>query len=348
MKTHFYDKGDTPMSTNINDLFIFKLNNKVRLIEKGLNEEIDATQYVYHYTSFKGLDGILRDGKNNPVFWFSRYDVLNDITEGCEIYDVFHAVVEELKSTNQIDSVFAELLDKVKKRDLYLFTEKKDNFMNPIDREIIPNTEYHSLPGVPYICCFSKDEDSLPMWNYYCKNGLYDAYNIGVKADRLINDSNSFGRGYIIKLFRVIYDKEKKKALIRGLLLDAYSVYKDKSSLHKGWQSYLINCITDFLNKYRFAFKKDCFKHENEYRAVLITPKKNIGESSELSVRFRDGYGMIIPYIEHEWKECNVYSVNLGPCEKSQKKYKKRILNDYLKSRNWLVEVGCSNIPVRY
>ena len=40
---------------------------------------------IYHYTSPQGLLGILQP--DNPVLWFSRYDALNDKTEGgCVIY----------------------------------------------------------------------------------------------------------------------------------------------------------------------------------------------------------------------------------------------------------------------
>ena len=50
---------------------------------------------ICHYTNIKGLTGIIRD--NGEVhFWFTRYDCLNDTSEGQYVIDLFKQVCDNL------------------------------------------------------------------------------------------------------------------------------------------------------------------------------------------------------------------------------------------------------------
>lgn len=78
-------------------------------------------QTLYHYTSPGGFDGILLNDNKTPTFWFSRYDCLNDITEGNNIKEIYRSVIDELLSYEDWDAVFSNHIRNVKPADQAFF-----------------------------------------------------------------------------------------------------------------------------------------------------------------------------------------------------------------------------------
>lgn len=94
---------------------------------------------IYHYTSIGGLEGILSDGKLR----FTNIKYLNDKDE-------------IIAGVDSLINIFDAKTEKDKKLISDIFDYSAQNF----------------------VCCFSLDQDSLPMWNYYTKEANNQGYNI--------------------------------------------------------------------------------------------------------------------------------------------------------------------------
>ncbi len=128
---------------------------------------------VFHYTSPDSLVEII----NAKQLWFSRFDCLNDTGEGKYIQEIYARVLDKLRSENQIDGDFLNKVEGVKPSYCRFFRQPGKQGTKSDDGVTV--YEGFDVTTKPYICCFSKEDDSLPMWNYYSKNGSYEGYNIG-------------------------------------------------------------------------------------------------------------------------------------------------------------------------
>lgn len=88
----------------------------------------DKSDTIYHYTSPQGLLGILEN--KQVVFWFSRYDCMNDISEGKNVLEVYNEVCEELTNEKKMDNDFVKAIKDIEIDDRELFiTYNEDNEM---------------------------------------------------------------------------------------------------------------------------------------------------------------------------------------------------------------------------
>ena len=60
------------------------------------------TGEIYHYTSPAGMQSILFGNSESIVLWASRYDCLNDASEGRVAMPVYQEVCDELKQHGDI------------------------------------------------------------------------------------------------------------------------------------------------------------------------------------------------------------------------------------------------------
>lgn len=102
---------------------------------------------IYHYTSIIGLEGIL----SNHKLSFTNIKYLNDKDEIIAGFD-------------SIAKAF-DISDDYRKRIIDAYSK--------IDKQT-------------YVCCFSLDEDSLPMWNYYTKEINNQGFNIEFDDKKLV------------------------------------------------------------------------------------------------------------------------------------------------------------------
>lgn len=288
---------------------------------------------VYHYTSPEGLMGILR--KRKLVLWFSHADYLNDMSEGKDILTQYQAVCKELRDKKQISDHIYQFLNRIepardrvgydKKRGCYqLSPEKKDT----------------------YICCFSWDKDSLPMWNYYTKGSRYQGYNIGLRFLSLESRSTDPALR-APEIYSVIYEEDKKQAILRTLietLTDCYQSAQEDLLGNDG--GYIRAWISQFLLAYRYVFKNNAFRHENEMRMVVQLPRY-----SDREVKFRAKEGLLIPYIEVEFHPLVFSEVTIGPLLEASTA--KATLSRFLETQGYARPGGRerifqSSIPIRY
>ena len=289
---------------------------------------------IYHYTSPSGLLGIM-NGDGPACLRFTSADYLNDKEEGKYIL----RVLEKAKRDYANGEPNAEVM-----RALDTITKVGDETLyRPIERHE-GASEVHLSRGKVYICSFSKDGDSLPMWNYYVKGNSYRGYNLGFDSGELLDEIQrdldtryNLARSVKIKLQEVIYDEEIQLNMIRKeiKLLDKYTSSE---------KEFKFACLMfmQSLARMKYIFKNPCFKHESEVRAFINWPDDN-----EEYLHFREGNGgVLVPYLEFMFGE-RLRSVTLSPLVNEElAEYSVKTL---LKNNGFSgIEIMKSTCPVRY
>ena len=249
---------------------------------------------IYHYTSLNSIKSILFDDKDieNITLWASRYDCLNDVSEGSIAQKVYLDICYELYKRKEINEELFEFLKEITETDKSLFYKEINN-----------TVKGQYLPNDRYITSFSLNGDSLAMWNYYSKGSKNEGCNIMMLASELYEGLLKTCNNKVVKIntYPVIYDKAKQKDIVRSFLKQALEFY----NIHK---NEIKNIISDFLLDCGLIFKSEHFKHEEEVRIIVDIPKSTsetaLGNNF-FEVKYRVSYGYIVPYIELKIpKEC--------------------------------------------
>lgn len=163
-----------------------------------------------------------------------------------------------------------------------------------------------------FMTSFSENENSLPMWNMYGKNG--NGVSIGFDLELLLKYSKG-------EIKRCLYDTELNRALFQN----TFSMRKVENILNSGdrFQQYLMT-LMDFT-------KKGCYEYEKEIRLsrqVLESPEYRLSEN------------YIVPYIDNIYPKEVVKKIIIGPC------------NDFERStkslQGWLCKIGMDHVQVTY
>ena len=102
---------------------------------------------------------------------FTRGDCFNDYEDGEVVNELYLDCLSELIQEGEIDKDFfvAAAMTEVK------------HLVWLVGEDIATQIECK-----PFICCFSKEKDSLQMWQYYSKGGNFEGYNIGFRLNKLL------------------------------------------------------------------------------------------------------------------------------------------------------------------
>ena len=294
---------------------------------------------VYHYTTPEGLIGILKS--DGIQLWFSKSDCLNDKVEGRFIYRLFHQKMFEMKEYGDITDEFYQKFNDGYSNDSDIF-----DFVTDIPRTIdINELSTRTLPPDPhyFICCFSKNQDSLPMWNYYTKGMNNRGYSIGLLTSELKSSIQKRSK-FDMRLRNVIYDKDEQDKYIERLILQAYINCKILG------ERYTRDIFKFYLDEWRLNFKPECFAHEEEIRMIFstrVTRTPNNDTSNTYEQKFRNNSGYVIPYFEHFIDKDALTSVTTGPLldgESSQNG-----IAYLLHCRGYKgISLRTSKVPVRY
>lgn len=272
---------------------------------------LETSETIFHYTNIDTLFKIL--DKDKIKLWFSKYDCLNDLSEGKEVRQSFNMAVKSFE-----DNIFY--------KNIYNIKPSTAIFENRIN--------YND----PYICCFSSQKDSLDLWRSYSKNLNYGC-NIGLKTKFLNKELKN--NGYLtVAIQKVLYEKTEKlnywKEKIKKVYESYYLKYDDLEDS--------VKILSFLLAKKRFIFKHKCFQSENESRAIAYIPDNKLN-----TVQYRTKDDMIIPYIEFEFDTKCLSSITFSPLikHKSQtlqalKKYLD--INGYKKN----IKIDFSKLPIRF
>jgi len=274
-------------------------------------------KHLYHYTSQKGLLGILGDpiNQSKPRLWMTNILYLNDSSEFTYTINLVKQELMErkeniLKDKETSTSIDPKLLEK------YSLIEKiLDLFL----RE--PKTE-------SYVFSMTNNIDDLNQWRGYCpKEG---GFCIQFDYDRLlslIKMTNTF-ENLKYEIIKCEYDLTVQRDLIKSLI--------DNNIDNRSFFSKLI-----YLSSY---IKDYSFQSEDEYR-IIYSGKKN-------GIHYREGKSMIVPFIEFELpftegllQMIPISKIIVGPTP--HKHLSKVSIERLIKSKNYEIEVETSKIPYR-
>lgn len=303
---------------------------------------------LYHYTSANALFNILE--KDNTFLWASRQDCLNDISEGMVANELYQSVLDELYDSKKISCEYYKDMCKDK---LEFDKKAPASYQQKGTNKRIETYNECEL----FVCCFSTEKDSLPMWNYYSKWNHYEGYNLGFSVEKLLeelnnlkNNTESSWSNVEFDIFPVVYSEKEQREYIRNLLLRFYKSYiEDKMDL-----DIYSTFVVDALNEWNAIFKKDCFSHEKEVRLIIRRPIKTNSDMAceklpQLHYRHKNEY--IIPYIKTQFPNDVLESVCFGPMplNETDRKIQAEILRNALLNRGYNVPtIAHSQIPVRY
>lgn len=297
---------------------------------------INPADILYHYTSPEGLLGIINNEK--IMLRFSRYDCLNDINEGKELAIYYLEACNKSLKEGKISNEFFETINNIEFDFKRLITYKSGIKCIMEDREITIDTHSTYKECELYICCFSLEPDSLPMWNYYLKNGSYQGYNLGFNFNSTIIYDKSTEIGFEYHILPIIYMKETKIQIIRNIIEKFYN-----ASVNSKDFSVCIDLIKDLLQNRILQFKSEHFAHENEVRIILCVPIDNSKIKREYGIK----NGNLVPYVYLDFEKSDLYTVTIGPL--TEKEISTRTLESLKKDYegyDFIVEK--SSVPIRY
>lgn len=287
---------------------------------------------VFHYTAFRNIESILLNSHNQIILRASQFDCLNDISEGTIVEQCYRLVCDSLKTDGQITEKLYNLLSSIKpsRNEIFIISEKGK--IRPYRGEYIT-----------YIASFSKNNDLLPMWNYYSKGDMFEGINLGLDAEKIkSNFPDFFADGKVkISVNAVVYDPKEQKRIIKDFLLEIIRNYEER------FDSSVRATISMKLTSWKMLFKQEYFSHEQEVRIIINIANKY---RDIMPVRYRTNAGYIIPYIELKIDKKALKSVTLGPFRgtESQLDLQKKTLLQMLSSNQYVADVKVSNVPVRY
>ena len=292
------------------------------------------TGTIFHYTSINNINSILFNTDNKVALWASRFDCLNDISEGKVMEKIYCQTCDKLLDENLISDETHTIFSTVtpSRNETFLISQNTGSI------------KPERLECDIYIISFSKSRDLLSMWNYYSKGNMYEGMNIGFDAEMLKKSIPTYlpKNKANCEVCSVIYEQAEQEEIIRNFLLEI----NEKKKLAKS-DSVVRAIISMKLTSWKLLFKASHFKHEEEVRVILKVPQKY---KNEFDMKYRTYSGLIIPYIPIKIDKETVSNITLGPVigDEKQKQLQRNILHEMLSEGNYQVNEGISTIPVRY
>lgn len=293
---------------------------------------INYTGEIFHYTALRNVESILLNPQDKIILWASQFDCLNDISEGTVVEQRYNEVCKCLNSEGQISDQLFDLLSNIK-------PSRNETFLIETNGKIKPYRGEYTT----YIASFSKNNDLLPMWNYYSKGDLFEGINLGMDSGGIVSSFPTFFADGKINLCisSVVYNKIEQEQIIKKFLLEIANKYE------KRYDSSVRAVVSMKLTSWKMLFKQECFSHEQEVRIIVKVADKYKGI---WPIKYRTNAGYIIPYIELPIDKHALKSVTLGPFHgsESQRRLQTGILEKMLVSKQYDAKVNMSNVPVRY
>ncbi len=302
--------------------------------------KLSSALNLFHYTSPVGLLGIL-DHSDGIHLHFTRMDCLNDLSEGKLLSEHYDAVCKKLLKEDQITELHYNEIINLDLQDTRAFLFRINNTSN-----------FKLVKYTSYLCCFSSDQDSLPMWRYYSKNNRDQGYNIKFCShvfEKFFSREALETRGHELELYKIKYSTEENKELISKIILDfkPYILNPEFNSIAK-------TVIRNYLTRLKFQYKSHHFQSENEIRAILYVPEEIPIEATayaRYAVKYKNREGLIVPYIDvllerKSW----VVGATIGPLVDHT--LAKQLLYTFLKDKGYnrceLQDIQTSQVPIRY
>jgi hypothetical protein len=241
-----------------------------KIEQQGLHEPIPK-QTFFHYTSVRGMKGILQSRK----MWATNIHYLNDLMELSHAETILLNVVRAKVAAQR--------------------TMALEVFLERLERTSHPRADFHGY----YVSCFCERDDLLSQWRGYTKLG--GGYCIEFKLnDRELPSTIKNGLNSDFFLRKVIYEKEVQEKLMSSLVEKTFSLLVtftngftiNDASLYIG---YALTFIKNYSVEYMICFKNEAFQEEQEWRLIHIGDPSNGGGSR---LNYRETGSLLIPYVE--------------------------------------------------
>jgi Protein of unknown function (DUF2971) len=289
-------------------------------------------ELLYHYTTEKGLYGILE----SDTIWATHYRFLNDVSECTETLCLVDRIVKQRQSRS--DSSGKQ-------------SQASKDFRNATDDRILKNIG-RLLDSVDvYLACLTDESscpspgDRLSQWRGYGQDGR--VFSLELRRDKLKSQIEEFGKGNQIptELWGCLYgetpeSRMKREAIAWDLWGHCFSqLIRDPvqpgSDLEKN------------LLQWTSRFKNEGFFEEHEWRLVLHVPPR---DGSRKLIRFHDGKFGRTPHIaipiDLKSQNSPLKRIVVGPTpDKAQAVDRLKINLDRMGIKS--VEVVPSQIPYR-
>lgn len=228
---------------------------------------------LYHYTSGQGLEGIIKSSSlhcTNIMF-------LNDPSE---------------------HSFFSTILDGVIKTDKSLALIHRDLYNTSYRENIIQPSEL-------YVGSFSKNGDSLAMWNHYAKG---NGYNLELDIDSIIKDAHAASNNIAVRRLEVVYSSREQLEIVERFFREwrtGYSTFKTwEAKVAGGNDDYDLEQeayyhtsgieadYTEGIEELSVRLKHSAYEHEDEVRLII---DKNPGVNFPRTFRLSEN-GVFVEY----------------------------------------------------
>jgi hypothetical protein len=238
-------------------------------------------EYLYHYTSQRGLVGIVQD----KAIWASKIQYLND----CQEFKLALSIAKRQLEARRSSESGRELTDKL------------DSMLYELDRIESINV---------CVASFSEEADLLSQWRGYA--GDSGGFSIGFDSQKLAT-----AQPYRFRLLKCCYSDDEHERLVDDLLEATISFamvkQKDIQSVPSNDLAFLHPLLGFENNMFTIAavIKHSSFSEEREWRLV----SKPVIASD---LQFRPRHSMLVPYcscpISVSKSELGIQEVLVGPC----------------------------------
>lgn len=304
----------------------------------------NSTTEICHYCTADTLNAIL----NKSCLRFTDIRFLNDSTEFIEIIPLIIAVVNNGNYKPDFKDLILNSIElrELKYRQSYIGHTK--------DSHNLKEMAYHT-----YTCSFSKNSDSLSLWNYYATtsggiNIVFDfAWNMFKGSSRTqVNTVDKLENDIMIYRGLVIYQEEDKKKCITELLNLLYQIYCDAKDEIEKCRSYILYAFKESVNHMRCFFKNEHFINEEEYRVVLKIPEEFLQTEDCCDDIVGKGVfkrgNILIPYVDYKFEKESVKRITMNPYVSD----KNSIFEMSIENLIWMnkledIEIVKSIIPIR-
>ena len=281
--------------------------NNIVDIDSYLRYRKSKPSYIYHYTSTQGFLNIFEHANIR----LTNCNCLNDKKE-------FVYLIELISNYDFKNYVFKNVIKEIGQT----MGEKRNYY--------IKGNEDSQSPKY-YILSCSLEDDLLPMWIYYSKNGGYYGYSLKFRTDRLIKNLSKTNNGKLL-YGTVIYNKERQIRIIKQIVESVFKGYgiSGEDILNKNYSEadYIQASleVIEALSYIRIFFKDTNFRNELEYRFAIL----NSSDADNFSI---DDKGFIRNFIEKSI--CDPFPISGITMSPSMEFLNNFIsIQNYMKSRN--------------
>lgn len=281
---------------------------------------------IYHYTTAAAFMGMMQNCTSEHRYltmWATHAMYLNDPTEYQYGKNVCRKLLQDVEA--ELNILEDERLSK------QMYSETMQGYFDTLDRGFSqqPSAISH---GTPYIISFSRNRDSLPMWNTYAQRGNGIAIGFDERILKLDNRHISLKQCY--------YDVEDKDyTKVKTAIRMSYHMLKEESQ-NDPTIAYVrkIDLMLSLYTEVAAYIKHQGYKDEKEIRC-------RINKSED--ILYRESNGLIIPYVETLIPFERVNEIIIGPTiDQERLKHSLHMLL-WTKMQNHNIDVISSAIPYR-